>query len=261
MKRWKLLNQRVATWIVLTAACVGFISAEANGSDMPFAPGERLEYELRWENVPAGTACMEVSSIKTFNGEKVYHFVLTAQSNSFIDLFYKVRDRIDAYADLNMTGSRHYAKRQHEGRRKRDIVVTFDWETNRVRYSNHGRTNRAIALMEGSFDPLSALYFSRTIDLSVGHQLERPITDGKKNVIGQLNVIGRETITLQNGDRYDTYLVEPELNNVGGVFEKSKDAKISIWVTADERRIPVRVMSRVVVGHFIGELTSAVTRH
>lgn len=261
MKRRNLLNQRVATWFVMAAVCVVFMAVEAIGSDMPFAPGERLEYELRWENVPAGTACMEVSSIKTFNGEKVYHFVLTAQSNSFIDLFYKVRDRVDAYADLSMTRSRHYEKQQHEGSHKKNIVVTFDWETNRARYSSRGRANRAIALMEGSFDPLSALYFSRTIDLNVGHQFERPITDGKKNVIGQLSVIGRETITLQNGDRYDTYLVEPKLNKVSGVFKEGKDATIRIWVTADERRIPVRVMSKVVVGHFIGELTSAVTMH
>jgi len=44
---------------------------------------------------------------------------------------------------------------------------------------------------------------------------------------------------------------------VGGVFEKTKDAKIHIWVTADERRIPVRIKSKVAIGSFIGELTSA----
>ncbi len=261
MHKKQMLSRHIATWIVCAVLCAGFASAEANSAGMPFAPGERLEYDLRWENVPAGKARMEVSSIKTFNGEKVYHFVLTAQSNAFIDLFYKVRDRIDAYADLDMTCSRHYEKRQHEGRHKKDIVVTFDWENSRARYSSRGRAGGAIELLEGSFDPLSAFYFSRTIDLDVGHQLERPITDGKKNVIGQLNVIGRETITLQNGDRYDTYLVEPELNQVSGVFKESKGAKIRIWVTADERRIPVRVMSKVVVGHFIGELISAETVH
>lgn len=249
----------MAAGLVLAALWLGMGVAAAGGSDLPFAPGERLDYALRWENVPAGTARMAVSSIKTINGEKVYHFVLTAQSNAFIDLFYKVRDRIDAYADLAMTCSQHYEKKQHEGRHKKKIVVTFDWTHGRARYSSRGKARGTIALQKGSFDPLSAFYFSRTIDLEVGRHLERPITDGKKNVIGRLKVIRRETITLQSGDRYDTYLVEPELNHVSGVFKESKDARIRVWVTADERRIPVKVMSKVVVGHFIGELTSAVT--
>ena len=42
-----------------------------------------------------------------------------------------------------------------------------------------------------------------------------------------------------------------------GVFKKSKDASIQIWVTADENRIPLRLKSKVVVGNFIGELISA----
>ena len=49
---------------------------------------------------------------------------------------------------------------------------------------------------------------------------------------------------------YDTYLIEPELKHVGGVFEKSKDAKIQLWVTADEHRIPVKIASKVAIGHF-----------
>jgi len=51
--------------------------------------------------------------------------------------------------------------------------------------------------------------------------------------------------------------VEPDLQHIGGVFEKSKDAKLKIWVTADKRRIPVKVKSKVRVGSFVAELISA----
>ncbi len=47
-----------------------------------------------------------------------------------------------------------------------------------------------------------------------------------------------------------------ELKHIGGVFEKSKNAEIKVWVTADTRRIPVKIKSKVVVGSFIGELIS-----
>jgi hypothetical protein len=42
------------------------------------------------------------------------------------------------------------------------------------------------------------------------------------------------------------------------VFEKSKDAEIELWVSADKRRVPLRIKSKVIVGSFVGELISAV---
>jgi hypothetical protein len=30
-----------------------------------------------------------------------------------------------------------------------------------------------------------------------------------------------------------------------------------MWVTADDKRLPVRIMSKLAIGHFVGELTGA----
>ena len=243
-------------WVVLVSLTMSYAPATALSRDIPFAPGEKLEYALRWENVPAGSVRLEILPVKTFNGEQVYHFVLTAETNKFIDMFFKVRDRIDAYADISMTRSIHYQKKQREGRRQRDEVVEFDWANGQAQYSNYGKKSDPIEVQDGSFDPLSAFYYSRMMDYENGGRFERPITDGKMNGMGRMHVVGRETIKLANGTKYDTYRIEPELNHVGGVFKKSNDARIQLWVTADERRIPVRIQSKVSVGHFIGELVS-----
>ena len=56
--------------------------------------------------------------------------------------------------------------------------------------------------------------------------------------------------------KFDTYKVEPSTEGIGGVFKKDKDAKIHLWLTADERRLPVKVKSKVVVGSFVGELVA-----
>jgi len=69
-------------------------------------------------------------------------------------------------------------------------------------------------------------------------------------------VIKKEILKLTSGT-YDTYLIEPEMTHVSGVFEKSKNAKIQVWVTADRRRMPVKIKSKVVVGSFVGELISS----
>lgn len=227
--------------------------------DLPFAfkPGEKLTFELKWTIIPAGEAVLEVLPIETVNGIQSYHFVVTASSNSFVDQFYKVRDRIDAYTDIKMTRSILYKKKQHEGTSRRDIVVQFNQEKNQAQYSDFNNKLEPIDLYSGAFDPLSAFYFVRLFDLKTNLIIQRPVTDGKKCVIGKAAVIKRETIKLASGTSYDTFLIEPEIEHIGGVFDKSKDAKIQLWVSADHRRIPVKIKSKVVVGSFTGELISA----
>ncbi len=242
---------------ITLVAMGGASESQAKASDMPFAPEERLKYQLRWGSIPAGEAMLEVLPVTSLNGVLAYHFVMTAKTNGFIDIFYKVRDRVDAFADLEMTRSLRYVKKQREGRHKRDVVVEFDWVNQKATYSNYGQKNESIQLIRGSFDPLSIFYYTRTLEFKPKTQVECPVTDGKKNVIGRLAIVRRETIKLRNGKTYDTYLAEPEMKEIGGVFEESKDAKLQLWVTADEKRLLVRVKSKVIIGHFIAELVSA----
>ena len=112
---------------------------------------------------------------------------------------------------------------------------------------------KTASVFPGAFDPLSAFYYARLFDPAKHKLIERPITDGKKCVIGKVTVVKREKIKV--GKKvYDTYLIMPELKHVGGVFKKSKNAKIKLWITADERRLLVKIKSKVIVGSFIGEL-------
>ncbi len=232
------------------------LSLNAEAGELCFQPGEKLTFELRWSFIKAGEATLEVMPIETFNGISAYHFVMTAQSIPAIDLIYKVRDRIDAYTDIGVNRSLLYKKKQKEGRSIRDITLTFDWEKKEVQYTNFKEVLTPISIKDGTFDPLSAFYFTRLMDLKEKMVIERPITDGKKNVIGKVSVVRREKIKIGE-NIYDTYLLEPEMREVSGVFEKSKGAKLQVWVSADERKIPVRVKSKVAVGSFIGELISA----
>ena len=232
--------------------------AFAGSSTIPFATGEKLVFELRWMFVAAGKAVMEIKPHAMLDGKPAWHFVLTAESNSFVDAFYKVRDRIDAYTDARMNHSVHYKKKQLEGDTHRDIVVDFDLQKQTAQYTNFTKKRKPITIMPGTFDPLAAFYFIRGFDMVEGSSIERPITDGKKCIIGKLKVVKRETIKVKD-KTYDTWLIEPESKHVGGVFEKSRNAKLQLWITADSQRIPVRIKSRVVVGSFVGDLVSATT--
>lgn len=238
---------------ILSSSLIG--AAEAGG--IPFSPGERLTFQVRWAFIPAGEGTVEIHPMETLNGTRSYHFSFSARTYEYVDVFYKVRDRIDAYVDEPVTRSLLFKKHQ-DGRRKRRITVSFDWETNQATYADAGEIRKPISILPGSFDPLSVFYAFRLFSLREGVELQLPVTDGKKCLMGRAKVIKRETIAVRD-KLYDTFLVEPDLEHLGGVFEKTKDAKLKIWVTADGTSVPVRIESELIVGSFVAELVSAET--
>ena len=144
-------TQHIST-IILAGTLFFTLSAAGLASTVEhrIIPGEKLTYELRWENIPAGEMQLEILPITSIGGTRAYHFVMTARSNSAIDFFIKIRDRIDAYADLGMTHSIYYQKGQ-TGESKRQEVIEFDWEERKALYTDTGRPHAPIELMPDSF--------------------------------------------------------------------------------------------------------------
>jgi hypothetical protein len=243
----------IVTVFILTFLFSGSVQADEEG--FPFCPGEKLTFQINWSFIPAGLAVLQVLPIEKLNGIESYHFVMTAKTSPFVDHFYKVRDRIDAYADTAMTHSLLY-KKVKQGKRKKSVIVSFNWDKQTAQYSNFGKKRKPISILPASFDPMSIFYAFRYNDLEENMEITNPVTDGKKCIIGKAKIIKREKIEVAAGT-YNTYLVEPELEHIGGVFEKSKNAKLQVWVTADRRRVPVKIKSKVVIGSFIAQLVSA----
>jgi len=256
--QWLHDNHFSALFYTILLIGYGMCTPGAGVSDtLPFTPGEKLTYVLRWENIPAGEAEMEIEPIQSVNGEAAYHFIMKTRTNGFVDVFFKVRERIDAYADTRMERSLAFRKRQTEGEHKRDERIVFDWASGTAQHSNFGQKSAPIPLEPGSLDPLSVLYYTRKALSEKNPVIERQVTDGKKSFTGRADIIRRETITLKSGKTFDTFCIVPRMGDIGGVFQDDKEARIHMWVTADDKRLPVRIMSKLTIGSFIGELTEA----
>ncbi len=261
MKYFLLKNNiiNVQLWLLLSSL---FFSSSLMASDIkttqpvhPFRPGEKLSYHLRWNFIQAGSATVEVLPMTKVHQFPAYHFLLTARTTPFVDMFYKVRDRVEGCASQDMTHSLLYKKIQREGHYKRDVIVNFDWARETAQYQARGKKRPPIFIYPGTFDPISICFYFRRQHLAVGKKYQAPITDGKRCLIGSVEVIGRQTIKVPGGE-YDTFLVKPEIKHFGGVFKRSEAATLFIWVTADERHLPVKVSSKVKVGKFLALLVS-----
>jgi hypothetical protein len=238
----------------LLVSSVSIAEENANKKELPFEPGEKLHFEVRWGFIRAGEATLQILPIEEVNGEKVIHFLMSARTTSFVDVFYKVRDTYESLTDIGMSHAIHYRKKK-EGHKKKEVIVRFDWDKMETQYVTTGENWEPVPLISGSFDPLSVFYAFRTHDLEVGKELLVPVSDGKTCVMGLAKVLKRERIKIKMGE-YDAFLIEPDMKDIGGVFEKSDDAKIKVWVTADDKKIPLRFKSKVIVGSFVAELAS-----
>lgn len=241
---------------IMIISRVPFCLAEhTNALDgIPFHQGEKLTFRAQWGFLPAGDATLEVLPSDIINGVPSYHFAMITKTNKYIDLFYKIRERQDSYIDKDLTHSILYTKRS-EGRHPRDVVVNFDWEKKEVSYSSFGEKIDPVSILSGTFDPLSLFYVIRLHELKEGQVIELPVTDGKKCINVKAKVSKRETIIL-TGKQYDTFLVEPDLETIGDIGKKTDGDNLKIWFTANEKKLPVRMKSKVGIGSFIFELVA-----
>lgn len=224
--------------------------------NIPFRTGEVLTYELTWMGIPVGRAEFKVTRDTTWKGKPAWHFEMKARTNKYADAIYKVRDHMHAWVAPRMNRSLHHAKKQREGSYHRDVVLSFDWKRRRAIYRNQWRPYPPKPLFKHTYDPLGLLYGFRCKRFDKAGSVNMSVTDGLKTIRAKVKVLGKETLKVA-GQKIETWHVVPELKDVGGIFERSPGARMDVWLSADEYRIPVRLKSKVAVGSFIATLVDA----
>jgi len=239
---------------VFTVFMVLLLSHPAYGGlKMPFGPGEKLTYEIHWTFIHAGDAVLEVMPDTEMNGVPARHFKATAKTVPWVDKFYKVRDFMDAWTDLDVTHALRYKKDQNEGKYHKKVDLIFDREPSQTRRYVRGDLKHTLEQPLDVFDPMSVLFSFRKQPLYKTMRFKSNVTDGKKSVVGEAYVEGVDDIETPMGV-IRCFRVRLDVKHISGVFKKSKDAELLVWFSADERRLPVKVRSKVVVGHFTLEL-------
>ena len=231
------------------------LAAAAQAQPLPFQPGEKLFYEVRWENVPVARVSLEVLPLAQIQGEEALHFVFRARTYRAVNILYPIGGYIEAFTDRELNRSLGVRKNMREGRSQRSFQVNFDWEQKIATYTSERKQRRIAPLPEGSLDLVSILYYARSLPLEPGLALSRPFSSGKKIQLAEARVLRRETI-LVDGRLWPALRIAPDVRQAGGVFAKSEPAQLHLWISADERRIPLKVVSKVWLGAFIIELTS-----
>jgi hypothetical protein len=239
---------------VLVAAHASAPAQEADSQlpAFPFMPGEKLHYSVYWSGIKAAEATLEIKPMDFADGAPAWHFMMTAKTTGIAAAIYPLQDRMNSRAAADMTRALNYIEHSRKRFSESTLSITFDWDAHTAHTVKKNK-QRTVELKPGAFDPLSIFYFFRMQKLGEGVVLSRPVADRKRCISGVAHVRERQTIH-SGGREWDTWLVEPDLRQIEGVYEKHPDARMQIWVSADERRIPVKVTSKVTLGSFTAEL-------
>jgi len=199
----------------------------------------------------AGTASIEIIDEKG-----TMKIISQAYSSQFISLFYKVEDRIESTLSKGSSFSPigqpiKYRVRIREGKHRRDKEVIFDHDKGKALYFDYrNNEKKEFKVPSPVFDPVSGFYYFRTCELVVGEPVFVTIFDNKKIWDVEVQVLRKEAVTLPAG-RFDTIVVKPLLKSEG-IFARKGD--VHIWLTDDEKRIPVLVKLKVKIGHVAATL-------
>lgn len=214
-----------------------------------FAPGEYLRFDVHFGFVTAGEAVMTVSDTVVHGNRKAYKIDFIIESKPFFDFFYKVRDRYQTVIDSAGLFPWRFEQHIREGNFSRDFVAEFDQVNHKAK-----TTGGSYPTVPYVHDIMSAFYFSRTVDYTTFRPGQRVhLQNFYKDSTYTLDVKfkGRQRIEVDAGT-FDCIIIEP-LAQEGGLFKN--DGKIIIWITDDERKMPVRVSTQVPIGSIDSDLT------
>lgn len=208
-----------------------------------FVPGEVLKFRIHYGFMDAGEATLEVlPSVQQFAGRDCFHVVGTGKSVGAFDWFFKVRDRYESMVDTSAIAPWFFVRRVNEGGYIINQNVTFNHYLDSVKSEK-----KTISVPEYTQDLISAFYYARTIDFQSAKPGDVfPITGYLDDDIIPLNLkfLGRETIKSKKGT-FRCIKMRPMLTE-GRVFKDQED--MTIWVSDDANKIPVRVQTDILVG-------------
>ncbi len=185
-------------------------------------------------------------------GRPVYKITSTTRSNKFISMFYPVNDVVETYMDVMNLYPYRFRSRQQEGSYASDKEILFDREKKTATFINHQagverHTSEVSPIVQ---DPLSVVYFFRTLPAEVGKDIQVEVFDGGKNWTLVIQVLKREKLWTPAGT-FNTIKIKA-LIKYEGLFVNKGD--VLVWFTDDTSRMPVMMESKIKIGHITAML-------
>lgn len=221
----------------------------------PFVMGEELQFRAYYHawigNLTAGYATFKVNeSMVNVDGNKTYHIRSEGKTRRAFNWFFKVSERFETWMHPEELVPLKSLRRTREGDFEKDEDYVFDHKNNIV------TSTRAVTeVPPNTHDVISALYYARFLDFSQavpGQTFPIDVIIDDRVHTSVIVYEGIDTIDVELGT-FACYKFRPKVIK-GGVFDE--EYPMTLWVSADENKVPILAESDVLVGDVRLELIS-----
>ena len=220
--------------------------------DFLSAQYEKLTYQVSMGGVPIGSAELEAK-----NETGATSITLRVRSNALISNIFPVDDVVETrHVDGRFILT---TIRQQEGSFRSDEMFTINPGKKRVSWTDSLQKRSLITTVPNDqvLDTLSGIYYLRNRRLTVGKTETLQIYDSECYAEVPVEILRREELRLPNLTKVSTLVVRP-LQKTAGIFRRS--GEVLIWMTDDEHKVPVKIVTRIALGQVTAELVSAESR-
>lgn len=241
--------------LLLIIVALSFMQTSFTQEKTAFQDGEWFKFRMSYSGfLKAGNATLTVDET-TLNGKQVYHVVGKGWTTGAIKWFFKVKDRYESYFDKQTGLPYKFIRKIDEGGHTKDIEIDFDHKKRQAHVENKKHnTKKVIATEKDVQDMVSAFYFLRnnykTESIKEGDMVSLNMFFDEENFNFKLKFLGRETIDTEFG-KVKTLIFRPYVM-AGRVFKEQES--LTLWVSADENKIPLKIKADLAVGSLRADL-------
>ncbi len=238
--------------ILLLLFTVSFNFQEPNAYDV----GEWFKFRIHYGFVNAGYATLEVKESVRDN-KKVFHAIGKGYTVGMSRFFFKVDDNYESYFDKETNKPYQFVRKISEGGYTKNQEGFFNQDRNKVLVKDYkSKTENTFSVTENVQDIVSTFYFLRNhpnVDnLKVGESIVVDMFFDNEIYKFKLKFIGREKLSTKFGTA-PTKIFRPIVQS-GRVFKE--DESLTVWISDDKNKIPLRIKANLAVGSIKADLDS-----
>lgn len=239
--------------IILLALVFIFTNSFTQPEDS-FTTGEWFKMRIHYGIINAGYATLEIKEA-TRNNRKAHHVIGRGYTTGLAKAFFKVNDDYQSIFDAETGKPYQFLRKINEGGYTKNQEGFFNQKENSVLVKDYkNKTEKTFSVPENVQDILSSFYYLRNhpdIDkLKEGESISIDMFFDEETTKFKLKYIGKEDLSTKFG-KVSCMVFRPYVQ-AGRVFKEEES--LTVWVSADNNKIPVRLKASLAVGSLKADL-------
>lgn len=217
--------------------------------------GEWFRFEMSYSGwMKAGEATLTVNE-SMYNNKPVFHIVGKGWTTGAVSWFFEVEDRYETYIDKRTNMPYKFIRDIDEGGHTKNIEIEFDQDKHKAYVHNIKHNRKAVFDTKPNIqDMVSTFYYLRNnLDverLKIGDEVFVNMFFDEENYGFKLQYLGEEVIKTEFG-KINALKFRPYVM-AGRVFKEEES--LTLWVSNDKNKIPLRVKADLAVGSLRADL-------